>query len=118
MSFSVPNGFGESQPNAWSVGGMLILTQDNTIIATAIPKITDHFKALDDVGWYGSGRHAPVLHRSLTLIHPSPSLLTYRMCFTTALRQIIHLFQHQVCLSDCVRIFGAHISPFRANLES
>ena len=30
--------------------------QDNTIIATAIPKITDHFEALDDVGWYGSGR--------------------------------------------------------------
>jgi len=25
---------------------------DNTIIATAIPKITDHFHALDDVGWY------------------------------------------------------------------
>ncbi|KAF2134247.1 MFS general substrate transporter [Dothidotthia symphoricarpi CBS 119687] len=27
---------------------------DNTIIATAIPRITDQFKALDDVGWYGS----------------------------------------------------------------
>lgn len=27
---------------------------DNTIIATAIPKITDDFKAIDDVGWYGS----------------------------------------------------------------
>jgi EmrB/QacA subfamily drug resistance transporter len=27
---------------------------DNTIIATAIPKITDQFKALNDVGWYGS----------------------------------------------------------------
>ncbi|EEB88496.1 hypothetical protein MPER_13634, partial [Moniliophthora perniciosa FA553] len=24
------------------------------IIATAIPKITDHFGSLDDVGWYGS----------------------------------------------------------------
>ena len=28
--------------------------QDNTIIATAIPKITDQFQALEDVGWYGS----------------------------------------------------------------
>lgn len=28
--------------------------QDNTIIATAIPRITDQFKALNDVGWYGS----------------------------------------------------------------
>lgn len=27
---------------------------DNTIISTAIPKITDQFKAIDDVGWYGS----------------------------------------------------------------
>ena len=27
---------------------------DNTIIATAIPYITDHFKDLNDVGWYGS----------------------------------------------------------------
>jgi hypothetical protein len=27
---------------------------DNTIIATAIPKITDDFKAINDVGWYGS----------------------------------------------------------------
>ncbi|KAG5913417.1 hypothetical protein E4U42_001187 [Claviceps africana] len=28
--------------------------RDNTIIATAIPRITDQFKALSDVGWYGS----------------------------------------------------------------
>jgi MFS family permease len=27
---------------------------DNTIITTAIPRITDQFQALDDVGWYGS----------------------------------------------------------------
>lgn len=27
---------------------------DTTIISTAIPKITDHFGALKDVGWYGS----------------------------------------------------------------
>lgn len=27
---------------------------DNTIIATAIPKITDHFKAINDIAWYGS----------------------------------------------------------------
>ncbi|OQO07556.1 hypothetical protein B0A48_07253 [Cryoendolithus antarcticus] len=27
---------------------------DNTIIATAIPKITDEFHAINDVGWYGS----------------------------------------------------------------
>ncbi|KAF2863614.1 MFS general substrate transporter [Piedraia hortae CBS 480.64] len=27
---------------------------DNTILSSAIPKITDQFKAIDDVGWYGS----------------------------------------------------------------
>jgi hypothetical protein len=30
------------------------MSLDNTIIATAIPRITDQFHALDDVGWYGS----------------------------------------------------------------
>lgn len=33
---------------------MCLLIQDQTIIATAIPKITDQFGALNDVGWYGS----------------------------------------------------------------
>jgi len=31
---------------------VFLMALDNTIIATAIPKITDHFKALDDVGWF------------------------------------------------------------------
>ena len=34
---------------------VFLMALDNTIIATAIPKITDHFDSLDDVGWYGSG---------------------------------------------------------------
>jgi hypothetical protein len=33
---------------------VLLVALDQTIIATAIPKITDRFKSLDDVGWYGS----------------------------------------------------------------
>lgn len=33
---------------------VLLMALDNTIIATAIPKITDYFNSLDDVGWYGS----------------------------------------------------------------
>lgn len=32
----------------------LTLLQDGTILATAIPKITNSFNSLDDVGWYGS----------------------------------------------------------------
>ncbi|KAI1906450.1 MFS sugar transporter [Ophidiomyces ophidiicola] len=33
---------------------ILLVALDNTIIATAIPRITDYFHALEDVGWYGS----------------------------------------------------------------
>ncbi|KAJ7735121.1 major facilitator superfamily domain-containing protein [Mycena maculata] len=33
---------------------VFLVALDNTIIATAIPKITDQFDSLDDVGWYGS----------------------------------------------------------------
>ena len=30
------------------------LAQDRTILGTAIPKITDDFKSINDVGWYAS----------------------------------------------------------------
>ncbi|KAF8144970.1 putative efflux pump antibiotic resistance protein [Mycena galopus ATCC 62051] len=33
---------------------VFLVCLDSTIIATAIPKITDQFHSLDDVGWYGS----------------------------------------------------------------
>lgn len=33
---------------------VFVVAIDNTIIATAIPRITDEFKAINDVGWYGS----------------------------------------------------------------
>ncbi|KAJ3480194.1 hypothetical protein NLG97_g8129 [Lecanicillium saksenae] len=49
-------------PAAWKLGLITIalclsvfcLSLDNTIIATAIPRITDEFGAIDDIGWYGS----------------------------------------------------------------
>ncbi|KAG5996383.1 hypothetical protein E4U43_002862 [Claviceps pusilla] len=49
-------------PASWRLGLITIalclsvfcMALDNTIIATAIPRITDQFKALEDVGWYGS----------------------------------------------------------------
>lgn len=34
---------------------VFLMALDNSIIATAIPKITDQFNSLSDVGWYGSG---------------------------------------------------------------
>ncbi|KAM0281787.1 hypothetical protein ACHAQH_003369 [Verticillium albo-atrum] len=33
---------------------MFLVALDRTIIATAIPRITDEFKSLGDIGWYGS----------------------------------------------------------------
>ncbi|KAK0712952.1 major facilitator superfamily-domain-containing protein [Lasiosphaeria miniovina] len=33
---------------------VFLVALDNSIIATAIPKITDQFQSLPDVGWYGS----------------------------------------------------------------
>ena len=33
---------------------VFLVALDQTIIATAIPKITDRFKSVSDIGWYGS----------------------------------------------------------------
>lgn len=33
---------------------VFLVALDQTIIATAIPKITDEFKSIRDIGWYGS----------------------------------------------------------------
>jgi hypothetical protein len=33
---------------------VFLVALDQTIIATAIPKITDHFNSISDIGWYGS----------------------------------------------------------------
>ncbi|KAK8915416.1 hypothetical protein H634G_07573 [Metarhizium anisopliae BRIP 53293] len=49
-------------PARWRLGLITIalclsvfcMALDNTIIATAIPRITDQFHAIEDVGWYGS----------------------------------------------------------------
>ncbi|KAF2405494.1 MFS general substrate transporter [Trichodelitschia bisporula] len=52
----------EDYPKSWKLGlisvalclSVFCMALDNTIIATAIPRITDQFKALDSVGWFGS----------------------------------------------------------------
>ncbi|KAF7367349.1 Major facilitator superfamily transporter [Mycena sanguinolenta] len=57
-----PAGFDDDFPHGLKLMVLLValclavflVALDNTIIATAIPKITDQFKSLDDVGWYGS----------------------------------------------------------------
>ncbi|KAF4309844.1 putative mfs transporter protein [Botryosphaeria dothidea] len=60
---ATPQPDGEDEyPKSWKLAFITIalclsvfcMALDNTIISTAIPRITDQFKALDDVGWYGS----------------------------------------------------------------
>ncbi|KAI9796325.1 MAG: hypothetical protein M1835_004316 [Candelina submexicana] len=54
---------GESFSKGWKLSliifslclGALLVALDNTIIAVAVPQIATTFKALDEVGWYGSG---------------------------------------------------------------
>lgn len=67
-------------PSAFRVGmtifalliAVLCVALDSTIVSTAIPRITDEFHDLHDVGWYGSGQlHHPryqVLRRKALLI--------------------------------------------------
>lgn len=38
---------------------VLCVALDSTIVSTAIPRITDEFHDLRDVGWYGSGQLHP-----------------------------------------------------------
>ncbi|RHZ55920.1 MDR family MFS transporter [Aspergillus thermomutatus] len=49
------------------------MSLDNTILATAIPKITDQFNSLGDVGWYGSS----YLLTSCTLVLPYGKFYTF-----------------------------------------
>ncbi|KAJ5488465.1 hypothetical protein N7539_003355 [Penicillium diatomitis] len=52
----------ETYPAGWKLAAIVVglclacilVALDNTIMATAIPKITEQFNSLDDVGWYGS----------------------------------------------------------------
>jgi len=36
---------------------IFLVALDNIVLATAIPKITDQFQSLPDVGWYANGTY-------------------------------------------------------------
>ncbi|KAJ5949387.1 hypothetical protein N7454_000971 [Penicillium verhagenii] len=42
------------RPPEQNAGTLFLVALDRTIIATAIPRITDEFHSLGDIGWYGS----------------------------------------------------------------
>lgn len=62
---------------------VFLLSLDNSIIATAIPRITDEFNSLGDVGWYGSG---PYFLLFSLLLQIQPSLPRYTPTHTNLSR--------------------------------
>jgi hypothetical protein len=75
---------------------------DNSIIATAIPKITDKFHSLEDVGWYGSGMsNADTTVDGVELIVSRSvcSLSSYHSFSPAPLWKVLQFFQHQMGLS-------------------
>lgn len=89
---------------------VFLLSLDNSIISTAIPKITDEFNSLGDIGWYGSGPYSvsPSLFycRSRPYYTPiqkltsviSSSLPPDHRLPSTGLRKILLFPTHQTCV--------------------
>lgn len=71
---------------------------DNSIIATAIPKITDQFHSLGDVGWYGSGR-TPVMNLTEPELMKLPSISPYNRLSPVAVWEILQFLQYQMGVS-------------------
>lgn len=79
-------------PKAWKLFvivaalclAVFLVALDQTIVAVAVPKITDHFHSLDDVGWYGY--HTPVrLDRLLTSAGMAPHISSPEPHYSLAL---------------------------------
>ncbi len=67
---------------------VLLVALDNTIIATVIPSITDHFNALGDVAWYGKSAYA--LPLQLFLDAPLiPDYIVSAYLFTSCTSQLL-----------------------------
>jgi len=59
---------------------IFLVALDNTIISTAIPKITDHFHSITDIGWYGSAcKSTPFMLLSTRLTQRSDLLTATAM---------------------------------------
>jgi len=61
---------------------VLCVALDSTIVSTAIPRITDDFHDLHDVGWYGSGK----LHHLLEMICGQPGLIPSQLICSRSVR--------------------------------
>lgn len=76
---------------------------DNTIITTAIPKITDEFNSLQDVGWYGYVNRRLSTEGSVSLILVQIWLPPHHLRLPAVLRQALQPLPDQVGIPHCHR---------------
>jgi Co/Zn/Cd efflux system component len=55
---------------------VFLVALDQTIVATAIPKITDRFHSVSDIGWYGAVGFLSFFCRCAALISILPRLIS------------------------------------------
>ena len=86
---------GNQYPTAWRLGfillslalSTLLMAIDTTIISVAIPKISTDFKALNDVGWYGSAylitltAFQPVTGNAYRMLNPKSVYVVFIVIF-------------------------------------
>ena len=73
---------------------VFIMSLDNAIIATAIPKITDQFHSLEDVGWYGSGTYSRRFVVFFLFVFFSLSVLIFFFLFPSPLLSVFIVRAH------------------------
>jgi hypothetical protein len=85
--------YGLASSNGYQVACELTWAQDGTIIATAIPKITDEFGAFNDVGWYAAAYFMTSRYGGIDCGREAPADIA--KCFSVGLRQDVYVVPHQ-----------------------
>lgn len=88
--------------------GTLLVAIDTTIISVAIPQISTDFKALHDVGWYGS-----VYLMTLTAFQPTMGKVYKLFDPRTAYLASIVLFESMIAFQPSLCLTLCSSQPFR-----
>ena len=92
--------------------GTLLIAIDTTVISAAAPKISTEFKALNDVGWYGSAylitltAFQPISGTFYKLFHPTAVYVVSIVLFEGR-PQLCYLGRPHLCCFQCCRTFFA-----------
>ena len=73
---------------------------DNTIIATAIPHMTDTFKTVDDIGWYGSAYLLTTCCKFFHILQYYYITELIRISIPTTLREVLPCLQRKMGFSS------------------